>query len=98
STTCTCPSSTRATTMWKLLDPRSTAATTRAGAGTPAVCHSDVERSRRIHEDFVFGTHTARVARKKILVVDDEKDLVDIVAFNLRREQYDVLPARCVER
>jgi DNA-binding response OmpR family regulator len=33
------------------------------------------------------------VARKKILVVDDEKDLVDIVAFNLRREQYDVLTA-----
>jgi DNA-binding response OmpR family regulator len=52
-----------------------------------------VERSRRIHEDFVFRAHTARVARKKILVVDDEKDLVDIVAFNLRREQYDVLTA-----
>lgn len=33
------------------------------------------------------------MARKKILVVDDEKDLVDIVAFNLRREQYDVLTA-----
>jgi two-component system phosphate regulon response regulator PhoB len=36
---------------------------------------------------------TARVSRKKILVVDDEKDLVDILAFNLRREQYEVLTA-----
>jgi DNA-binding response OmpR family regulator len=33
------------------------------------------------------------VSRKKILVVDDEKDLVDILAFNLRREQFDVLTA-----
>lgn len=33
------------------------------------------------------------MTRKKVLVVDDERDLVDIVAFNLRREQYDVLTA-----
>ena len=33
------------------------------------------------------------MSRKKILVVDDEKDLVDILAFNLRREQYDVATA-----
>jgi DNA-binding response OmpR family regulator len=33
------------------------------------------------------------MARKKILVVDDERDISDIVAFNLRREQYDVLSA-----
>jgi len=33
------------------------------------------------------------VSRKKILVVDDEKDLVDILAFNLRREQFDVVTA-----
>ena len=33
------------------------------------------------------------MSRKKILVVDDEKDLVDILAFNLRREQYDVVTA-----
>ena len=33
------------------------------------------------------------MARKKILVVDDERDLSDIVAFNLRREQYDVISA-----
>jgi DNA-binding response OmpR family regulator len=41
----------------------------------------------------VQGAHTAHVSRKKILVVDDEKDLVDILAFNLRREQYDVVAA-----
>lgn len=33
------------------------------------------------------------MARRRILVVDDERDLVDILAFNLRREQYDVLTA-----
>lgn len=33
------------------------------------------------------------MARRKILVVDDERDISDIVAFNLRREQYDVLTA-----
>ena len=33
------------------------------------------------------------MARKKILVVDDERDISDIVAFNLRREQYDVVTA-----
>ncbi len=33
------------------------------------------------------------MARKKILVVDDERDLLEIIAFNLRREQYDVLTA-----
>ena len=33
------------------------------------------------------------MSRKKILVVDDERDLVEIVALNLRREQYDVVTA-----
>lgn len=33
------------------------------------------------------------MARKKVLVVDDERDLVDILEFNLRREQYDVVTA-----
>jgi DNA-binding response OmpR family regulator len=33
------------------------------------------------------------MTRKKVLVVDDERDISDIVAFNLRREQYDVLHA-----
>ncbi|MCE9635698.1 MAG: response regulator [Planctomycetes bacterium] len=33
------------------------------------------------------------MARKKVLVVDDERDISDIVAFNLRREQYDVVSA-----
>ena len=39
------------------------------------------------------GPDTSGVSRKKVLVVDDERDLVDIVAFNLRREQFDVLTA-----
>jgi DNA-binding response OmpR family regulator len=33
------------------------------------------------------------MSRKKILVVDDERDLVDILSFNLRREQYEVVSA-----
>lgn len=33
------------------------------------------------------------MSRKKVLVVDDERDISDIVAFNLRREQYDVIHA-----
>lgn len=51
-----------------------------------------------IHESFVSGLHTGRVSRKKILVVDDEKDLVDILAFNLRREQYEVVTAHDGEK
>jgi two-component system phosphate regulon response regulator PhoB len=31
--------------------------------------------------------------RKRILVVDDEKDLVDLITYNLRRNGYDVLTA-----
>jgi two-component system response regulator VicR len=30
---------------------------------------------------------------KKILVVDDEKKIVDIIAFNLHKEGYDVICA-----
>ena len=33
------------------------------------------------------------MSRPTVLVVDDERDLVDIVAFNLSREHYDVLRA-----
>ncbi len=33
------------------------------------------------------------MARKTILVVDDERDLLDLLEFNLRREQYRVLTA-----
>jgi len=32
-------------------------------------------------------------ARKKVLVVDDEKDIVDLVAYNLARNGYDTLTA-----
>src|SRR3954468_22509811 len=31
--------------------------------------------------------------RKRVLVVDDEKDLVDLISYNLRRNGYDVLSA-----
>ena len=39
------------------------------------------------------GLVRVNVTKKKILLVDDERDLVDVVAFNLRREQYVVLTA-----
>ena len=35
----------------------------------------------------------ARKTRKRILVVDDEKDLVEMIAYNLRRNGYDALVA-----
>ncbi len=34
------------------------------------------------------------MARKKILIVDDEKDIVDLIAFNLEREGFSVTTAR----
>src|SRR5262245_36895334 len=34
-----------------------------------------------------------RVGRKRILVVDDEKDLVDLISYNLKRNGYDVITA-----
>ena len=34
-----------------------------------------------------------RKGKQTILVVDDEKDLVDLVAYNLQRNGYDVLTA-----
>ncbi len=36
---------------------------------------------------------TARKNRKRVLVVDDEKDIVDLIRFNLERNGYDVLTA-----
>src|SRR5688572_10759034 len=36
---------------------------------------------------------TANRANKRILVVDDERDLVDLIAYNLGRNGYDVLTA-----
>jgi two-component system alkaline phosphatase synthesis response regulator PhoP len=35
----------------------------------------------------------ARKGRKRILVVDDEKDLVELISYNLRRNGYDALTA-----
>jgi DNA-binding response OmpR family regulator len=34
-----------------------------------------------------------RKGKKRVLVVDDEKDLVDLISYNLQRNGYDVLPA-----
>ena len=39
------------------------------------------------------STPTAATKNKKVLVVDDEKDIVDTVAYNLRRHGYDVVVA-----
>src|SRR5437764_560114 len=41
------------------------------------------------------GAHAAPGGRgrKRVLVVDDEKDLVDLISYNLRRNGYDVLSA-----
>src|SRR4051812_39351610 len=36
---------------------------------------------------------TARKGKRRILVVDDEKDLVDLISYNLGRNGYDVLTA-----
>gem|GEM_PF-4625810 len=30
---------------------------------------------------------------KKVLIVDDEKNIVDIIAFNLKKEGYEILKA-----
>lgn len=37
---------------------------------------------------------TSSVGRKRILVVDDEKDLVDLISYNLKRNGFDALIAR----
>src|SRR5436190_5323958 len=41
------------------------------------------------------AAHTASGGRgrKRVLVVDDEKDLVDLISYNLRRNGYDILCA-----
>src|SRR3954467_4962039 len=36
---------------------------------------------------------SARGGRKRVLVVDDEKDLVDLITYNLGRNGYDFLAA-----
>src|SRR3954467_13463210 len=36
---------------------------------------------------------SARGGRKRILVVDDEKDLVDLITYNLQRNGYEALSA-----
>ncbi len=37
---------------------------------------------------------SVRRTHKKILVVDDEKDLIDLISYNLQRHGYDVIAAR----
>ncbi|CAN5630617.1 response regulator transcription factor [soil metagenome] len=41
----------------------------------------------------VAGTSVPR-SKKRILVVDDEKDLLDLITYNLQRNGYDVVPAQ----
>lgn len=40
-----------------------------------------------------FRTASGTNVKKKILVVDDEKDIVEMIAFNLQRNGYDVITA-----
>src|SRR5689334_21921730 len=53
-----------------------------SGAGTRAV--TGVSSS---------ATPSAPRNQKKILVVDDEQDLLDLISYNLQRNGYDVVPA-----
>src|ERR671920_604286 len=39
------------------------------------------------------GATAARRAKRRVLVVDDEKDLVDLISYNLARGGYEVLTA-----
>ena len=43
--------------------------------------------------DNIALANPARKGKKKILVVDDEKDLVDLITYNLQRNGYDVVSA-----
>ncbi len=43
--------------------------------------------------DNIAVTNPARKGKKKVLVVDDEKDLVDLITYNLQRNGYDVVSA-----
>jgi two-component system phosphate regulon response regulator PhoB len=43
--------------------------------------------------DAVTRTSNGFKSKKKVLVVDDEKDIVEMIAFNLQRNGYDVLTA-----
>jgi DNA-binding response OmpR family regulator len=43
--------------------------------------------------DNVAASNPLRKGKKKVLVVDDEKDLVDLITYNLQRNGYDVVSA-----
>ena len=43
--------------------------------------------------DNVAVANPVRKGKKKVLVVDDEKDLVDLITYNLQRNGYDVVSA-----
>ena len=43
--------------------------------------------------DNAGGAAAVRKGKKKVLVVDDEKDLVDLISYNLQRNGYDVVTA-----
>jgi two-component system phosphate regulon response regulator PhoB len=50
--------------------------------------------SRNAAPSRALAAGPARSGRKRILVVDDEKDLVDLISYNLQRNGYDVVTAR----
>src|SRR5438874_82519 len=53
---------------------------------------SRIPESPRIESD-ASRTADPRRGKKRVLVVDDEKDLVDMIGYNLQRNGYDVLTA-----
>jgi DNA-binding response OmpR family regulator len=67
-----------------------TAAPSWSNEWSSAMTRSEVPRN---HEARGAAAPAARQGKRRILVVDDEKDLVDLITYNLTRGGYDVLTA-----
>ena len=68
--------------------------TDRARSGATVLGMVDMSRTDPSRATTPAGSPAAgRATRKRILVVDDERDLVELIAYNLRRNGYDVLTA-----
>src|SRR5437879_2401107 len=62
-------------------------------ANQPANCYIG-SGTGRLTGEFTGSLPNESRSMKTILVVDDEKDIVDLVKYNLQREGYTVLTAR----